>query len=148
MNNSPAFQFFPNDWLLSAERPRRIRELGFDLNATEFIVWSLGLSCQELGEVVEKIRLASLRGDAEFIRQFPFVGRIYTGRMTARREYLPIATRRAILAAGRCARCGRTSQLTVDHIKPYSKGGTHAIENLQCLCWPCNLEKSDREDWQ
>ena len=50
---------------------------------------------------------------------------------------------------GRCNICGsllifigrRTTHL--DHIIPKSKGGINALENLQFLCMPCNIEKKD-----
>lgn len=42
-----------------------------------------------------------------------------------------------------CVRCGRTTDLTVDHKWPHSKGGTNALENLQTLCGTCNQTKSD-----
>lgn len=34
--------------------------------------------------------------------------------------------------------------LHVDHIIPVSKGGKTVDSNLQCLCWQCNLKKSDK----
>ena len=34
--------------------------------------------------------------------------------------------------------------MTVDHIKPKSKGGTYNIENLDPMCSECNSEKSDK----
>jgi ATP adenylyltransferase len=49
-------------------------------------------------------------------------------------------------ANGRCALCGITKKdrpLQVDHIKPRSKDGTNAIENLQALCDECNRAKSN-----
>lgn len=34
-------------------------------------------------------------------------------------------------------------KLTVDHKKPYSRGGTDDIDNLQCLCSKCNIKKAN-----
>jgi hypothetical protein len=45
---------------------------------------------------------------------------------------------------GRCARCGATEGLALDHIYPWSLGGTDDEENLQVLCTPCNSAKGAR----
>ena len=39
--------------------------------------------------------------------------------------------------------------VSVDHIKPVSRGGNQAVENLATACRLCNMEKSDRtpEEW-
>lgn len=50
-----------------------------------------------------------------------------------------------------CVFCGKSpathrgTVLHIDHIKPYSKGGKSSLDNLQTLCYECNLGKSDRE---
>lgn len=49
--------------------------------------------------------------------------------------------KRRLLKDAVCAQCGTTESLTIDHIVPLSKGGTHRIENLQVLCYPCNQAK-------
>jgi 5-methylcytosine-specific restriction endonuclease McrA len=44
----------------------------------------------------------------------------------------------------RCAACGSTKNLELDHIQPLAQGGTHAAENRQVLCHQHNLEKGNR----
>lgn len=50
----------------------------------------------------------------------------------------------------KCQMCGRTVEdgvkLHIDHIIPYSKGGSNDMDNLQVLCHECNLAKHDRMD--
>ena len=41
----------------------------------------------------------------------------------------------------KCAICGTIKNLTTDHIKPLTKGGSLKIHNLQCLCLNCNQKK-------
>jgi 5-methylcytosine-specific restriction endonuclease McrA len=42
-----------------------------------------------------------------------------------------------------CQYCGSKKQLTIDHIIPRSKGGTHTWENVVIACESCNCSKSD-----
>lgn len=50
----------------------------------------------------------------------------------------------------RCIFCGKSpandigTKLHIDHIIPFSKGGKSDLNNLQTLCFECNLGKSDR----
>jgi len=44
----------------------------------------------------------------------------------------------------KCAYCGSTDDLQIDHIKPISKGGTNDFDNLQILCKKCNCRKADK----
>jgi len=41
----------------------------------------------------------------------------------------------------KCVHCSKTDDLTVDHIRPVSKGGTDDFSNLQILCKSCNSKK-------
>jgi 5-methylcytosine-specific restriction endonuclease McrA len=40
-----------------------------------------------------------------------------------------------------CLHCGATESLSLDHIHPYSLGGSDDASNLQTLCRPCNSSK-------
>lgn len=44
----------------------------------------------------------------------------------------------------KCAYCGSTDKLTVDHIAPVSKGGANRIYNLVPACQHCNSSKNNR----
>lgn len=43
----------------------------------------------------------------------------------------------------RCADCKKKTKLTIDHIKPLSKGGTNTIDNIQPMCLSCNSKKNN-----
>ena len=50
---------------------------------------------------------------------------------------------------GLCVYCRGKFQLNpshIDHVVPVNQGGSNERENLQLLCAPCNLRKSDRND--
>lgn len=64
--------------------------------------------------------------------------------LTAIRRGLPNSVRvKIIYEAGKCNNCGEANidLLTIDHIKPISKGGTNDLENPQVLCVMCNHRK-------
>jgi hypothetical protein len=70
---------------------------------------------------------------------------------TSRR--IPAAVRDAVFASdkGRCSyvgstgkRCGATYHLQIDHIMPYARGGTNALDNLRLLCERHNRKEAER----
>lgn len=83
-----------------------------------------------------------LRHDGDYFDLMP--GTWWKPEPYAIRGGLSTVLKREVLAAGACAKCGATTALSVDHIIPLSRGGTHDRENLQCLCLPCNMRKSWR----
>ena len=58
---------------------------------------------------------------------------------------IPKEIRREVLARDnhQCVRCGAKKDLTLDHIFPFSKGGSNTPENLQVLCKACNFSKGN-----
>lgn len=63
-----------------------------------------------------------------------------------RREAIPRLIQREVWQrdGGRCVECFTRERLCFDHIIPFSKGGGNTVRNLQLLCEPCNLSKSNR----
>ena len=46
---------------------------------------------------------------------------------------------------GKCVKCGSTNNLHLDHIIPFSKGGSSLVaENIQILCARHNISKRDK----
>lgn len=45
----------------------------------------------------------------------------------------------------RCAYCGATGDLHMDHLVPIAKGGTHCLGNLIPACTACNFSKTTHE---
>jgi hypothetical protein len=43
----------------------------------------------------------------------------------------------------KCVFCGKDGRLQVDHIVPWSAGGTDHIDNLRTLCEDCNQDRSN-----
>lgn len=43
-----------------------------------------------------------------------------------------------------CVACGSEEDMTIDHIVPLSRGGSHSVGNLQSLCFSCNASKNNR----
>lgn len=58
---------------------------------------------------------------------------------------IPAATRQMVFErdAYRCVKCESYIKLCIDHIHPFSRGGSNEPDNLQTLCWDCNSKKGN-----
>lgn len=53
--------------------------------------------------------------------------------------------KRALLDyAGRCAYCGDSGKLQIEHVEPISRGGAHDADNIVPACRACNSSKHAR----
>ncbi len=63
------------------------------------------------------------------------------------RDAIPTAIRREVVKrdGSVCTYCGETDgPFELDHIHPYSRGGSDTVENLTVACRPCNRSKGAR----
>lgn len=69
------------------------------------------------------------------------------GKISIRRQTISEELRNQIFERDnyRCVKCGKTANLTVDHIIPFSAGGKTEETNLQTLCRSCNSKKGQGE---
>ncbi|MBU0458593.1 HNH endonuclease [Patescibacteria group bacterium] len=87
------------------------------------------------------------KGDVEFIK-------MAQSESTARSRNINNKKRLKILKRDnyKCIICGRSPAthagifLHIDHIQPFSKGGSNEIDNLRTLCHKCNLGKNNDEN--
>jgi hypothetical protein len=65
---------------------------------------------------------------------------------TGSRDPIPGSVRKRVHERDgwRCVECGSAENLTLDHINPWSKGGSDKISNLRTLCGSCNSAKGAR----
>lgn len=71
----------------------------------------------------------------------PLAGHLFVA--SRDRAPIPQTIRDAIFARDeyRCRQCGSTNGLQIDHIHPWSRGGSNEPDNLQLLCSTCNQSK-------
>ena len=68
------------------------------------------------------------------------------GQSLERRKTIPLTLRTFVYERDdfACVECGSQEDLSLDHIFPWSMGGTDSPDNLQTLCRSCNSVKGAR----
>lgn len=71
------------------------------------------------------------------------VAECYVAKPPHERRAIPRKQRKRVFARddNRCTYCGNTSDLSIDHCIPVSKGGSDDDQNLVTACLPCNNKK-------
>ena len=96
----------------------------------------------------EASKLRAKAANSRYKKSHPEVGRQGQHRRRARKigngvfKIIPKDLQR--LQRTPCQECGTMKKLTIDHVVPISKGGTHSIGNLQSLCLSCNSSKNNK----
>lgn len=81
--------------------------------------------------------------DISRFRKVSRLGNIWQSAIVGRRAFIPKAIRSLVFERDsyRCVYCGSTEKLSIDHIYPWSLGGSDLPSNLQTLCKSCNSKK-------
>jgi hypothetical protein len=98
--------------------------------------------CRVRARALDKIYLA-LADDDLLARVGPVTRRSTMPNPRGPAGYIPFDLRVSVYRRDgfACLHCGTRQALSIDHIHPFSKGGTTVYENLQTLCRPCNSRK-------
>ena len=106
------------------------------------------LSPEERGLLFMEMADDFLAGRYENVAALPMVVgmKVYA----SPRPKIPPHLREDVLTGALCAACGGPEWLEVDHVHPWSKGGSNDRDNLQALCKPCNMDKGAKtmQEWQ
>lgn len=123
---------------------RPLASFVFDAQKVFYDARYKAMSLAQLGRFFTRVCEAVDRKDVAFLRPIQdagMIGRVYF--RDARRPAIPIPIRRSVLERDgyACRRCGSQDSIEIDHVHPFSKGGTDQVDNLQALCKPCNRTK-------
>lgn len=93
---------------------------------------------------LENPRMYEVRSPSQVVMVPPHIRLTITG--TERIWKVPPVNRREVLKRDHhaCQYCGSTKHLTLDHVLPKSRGGSHSWDNVVTACMSCNSRKGDR----
>jgi len=128
---------------------RAISRLGIDqsLGGAQYTSWDFGMDPLAFAEPArDMVRLGIFVWvDDNTVEVHPYKDLIVPVKPKYRARIYPAVRGLVFDRDGyKCVHCGSTDSLQLDHIYPWSKGGSDDPENLQVLCRPCNWKKLDR----
>jgi hypothetical protein len=94
------------------------------------------LEVDGFAEAMSRVGFLKTHDDCVMLKSFCDVSSI--------RKSIGKRLRAEVLSVGKCAVCEGAENLVVDHIKPVFLGGATERDNLQCLCFSCNIAKGKR----
>lgn len=112
------------------------------IHAQKLMMESMCLTNAELGGMITKLCVDCRERNWQEVKKLAFVTRLIKG--ISKRPHIPLDVRRRVLSVGHCVKCKSTEKLVVNHVIPFSLGGSHDESNFQCLCRFCNTKKSNR----
>lgn len=136
LENDIVAHFYPGAEAVAKRKEEREKELQKRMKEKEE---------REKAAIARKLKERQRKRDLEKIVTQEMID---SGELFGEQQKRPFIPREVVDAiyrrdGGRCVYCGSTENLQIDHIIPFSKGGSSNIENLQLLCQKCNLEKSN-----
>lgn len=128
----------------SLDSPVLVLNVGYEPLATIPLQRAICLLIGEKAEVVEEDLTLAIRSPSVSF-WVPVVIRLLRYVRIPRRVH-GRAGRRLVFARDgfECAYCSRKGDLTIDHVKPTSRGGTNEWSNVVACCRQCNQHKDNR----
>ncbi|ASN80337.1 MULTISPECIES: HNH endonuclease [Deinococcus] len=137
--------------------PLHARRVAADLNAPRVLVLNASYEPLQVTSVKRAITLlqygvAEVLADSQEIVRSPSTvlsvpSVIRLRRYVRRPRVHPVPfNRRNVLRRDtfECQYCGASTELTMDHVMPRSRGGRHHWENVVTACRPCNQRKGNQ----
>lgn len=120
--------------------------LNGDYSYLNTVSWQKAIKLMVKGKAtVIKYTEIVVRTAEKAIVKIPAVMKLIKIIRTIYRTKVPFSKKNVMIRDGFvCQYCGSLKELTIDHVKPVSRGGKSIFENCVTACKDCNNKKSNR----